>query len=62
MTVYDKTTNLDRSSIDDNWLTGARGIAADVEGSSTNSGDDEVFASLKGAGGRHRKDETKGAC
>ena len=55
-----KQTDLDRSYIDDNRLNGARGVAADVEESSINAGEDGVFASLKFAGVRHRKDETKG--
>jgi len=57
-----KQTNRDRSCIDDKRLTGTRGIAADVEGFSINSGEDGVFASLEFASVRHRKDETKGAC
>ena len=58
-----KQINLDRSSIEDNRLNGARGVAADVGNFSINGGDDEVIASLKFAGVRHQiEDETKGIC
>ena len=55
-----KQINLDRSSIEDNRLNGARGVVADVGNFSINGGDDEVIASLKFAGVRHQiEDETK---
>ena len=57
-----KQTNLDRSCTDENRVNGTRGTREDAEEFFINSGGNVVFASLKFAGVRHWKDETKGAC